>query len=459
MSIDINVFIIYNTNTMLKIKNLTKYTFFATALALTVFAVVPGGVKAQEYPSYYSDTLYPSYYSDTSYPSYYSDTSYPSYYSDTSYPSYNSNTTYPSYYSDTTYPSYYSGTANSSASSYYPNYYDSSSYDYCSSCSSGCSGCSSYGGSSYYGSSYSGCSSCSYGGGYTYTQPPQIVYNPPVQPPYYPPVTPPTYNTLNASCSINPSNVYINDTVTLSGSASGGTGSYSYYWSGSDGISGSSQVITGRFTSIGSKTVSLTVTSGIQTVTRSCNAYVNSNYNYNNNNNYNNNYNYGYNNNYSNLTATCSSQPSNANVGDNVVWTAYPTGGNGTYTYSWTGTDGLSYGNAYQIQQRYTVPGTKSATVTVYSSTGQTVTAVCNANIVGSSINGGTPISGIYLNEVPATGIDFNLKVGLYILGLVLWSAFVGFMIIEKKKAKLALANRSRIEDFKQENLKRKGLL
>ena len=89
----------------------------------------------------------------------------------------------------------------------------------------------------------------------------------------------------------------------------------------------------------------------------------------------------------------------------------------------------------------------------------QTVTAVCNANIVGSSINGGTPISGIYLNEVPATGIDFNLKVGLYILGLVLWSAFVGFMIIEKKKAKLALANRSRIEDFKQENLKRKGLL
>jgi hypothetical protein len=32
-------------------------------------------------------------------------------------------------------------------------------------------------------------------------------------------------------------------------------------------------------------------------------------------------------------------------------------------------------------------------------------------------------------------------------------------MIIEKKKAKLALANRSRIEDFKQENLKRKGIL
>jgi hypothetical protein len=238
--------------------------------------------------------------------------------------------------------------------------------------------------------------------------------------------------------------------VTLSASASGGTGSYSYYWSGSDGISGSSQVITGRFTSIGSKTVSLTVTSGTQSVTRTCSAYVNSNYNYNNN------YNYNYN--YTNLTATCVAQPQSANVGDNVVWTAYPSGGNGTYTYSWTGTDGLSYGNAYQIQQRYTTPGTKSATVTVYSSNGQSVTAVCNANVVGSVI-GGTPISGIYLNEVPATGIDFNLKVALYVLGLILWSAFIGFMIVEKKKAKLALANRAKIEDFKQENLKRKGLL
>ena len=260
-----------------------------------------------------------------------------------------------------------------------------------------------------------------------------------------PPVVPPVYNTLNASCVINPSNIYINDTVTISGSASGGTGSYSYYWSGSDGISGSSQVITGRFTSIGSKTVSLTVTSGTQTVTRTCNAYVNSNYNYN--------YNYNY-----NLTATCVAQPQTANVGDNVIWTAYPSGGNGTYTYSWTGSDGLSYGNAYQIQQRYTTPGTKSATVTVYSSNGQSVTAVCNANVIGS-IGGGTPISGIYLNEVPATGIDFNLKVALYILGLVLWSAFIGFMIVEKKKAKLALANRAKIEDFKQENLKRKGML
>jgi hypothetical protein len=32
-------------------------------------------------------------------------------------------------------------------------------------------------------------------------------------------------------------------------------------------------------------------------------------------------------------------------------------------------------------------------------------------------------------------------------------------MIVEKRKAKLALANRGRIEDFKQENLRKKGLL
>ena len=392
LTIDSITFLLYNTGTMLKTQNLTKYTLFAIAIALAVFAVVPSGARAQDYPSYYSDTTYPSYYN-------------------------NSSVSYPSY-SDSSYSGYSGGYG-------YGGYSDYSDCSYSGSCSS-------Y-------SSYAdyGCSTCSYGG-YTYTPPPQIVYVPTT-----PPVVPPTYRALEASCVISPSNININDTVTLSGSASGGTGSYSYYWSGSDGVSGSSQVITGRFTSVGSKTVSLTVTSGTQTVTRTCNAYVNSNYNYN--------YNY-------NLTATCVAQPQTANVGDNVIWTAYPSGGNGTYTYSWTGSDGLSYGNSYQIQQRYTTPGTKSATVTVYSSNGQSITAVCNANVIGS-INGGTPISGIYLNEVPATGIDFNLKVALYVLGLILWSAFIGFMIVEKKKAKLALANRARIEDFKQENLKRKGVL
>ncbi len=433
---------------MFKIKKLTKYAFFALALTI-IFVAVPNSAKAGDdtgdyFGSGYEDMgsfstdYYPQdtgyYPQDTSY--YPQDTGY--YPQDTGY--YPQDTGY--YPQDTGYYPQDTG--------YYPQdtgYYaqDTSYYSYPS-----------------YQSDYSygmgGCSYC----GYTYTPPPQI-YVPPYIPPYVPPVIPPVIppvQTLDASCVISPNNVNVNDTVTLSASASGGNGVYSYYWSGSDGISGSSQVITGRFTSPGSKTVSLTVNSGNKTVTRTCNAYVNQ-YNYN----YNGNYNYNYNNNYNggynyntNITATCLATPINASVGSNVVWTVYPIGGNGSYTYSWTGTDGLSYGNAYQIQQRYTTPGTKTATVTVYSTYGQSVVATCSTNIIGSVIQG-TPISGIYLNEVPATGIDFNLKVALYSLGIILWSAFVGFMIVERKKAKLAIANRGKIEDFKQENLRKKGLL
>lgn len=423
--------------TMFKIQKLTKYTFFALTLAFVIFIAIPNSAKAGDDYGYYmgmGSEDFGYYYSEPSYS--FPETSYvsPSYYPE---PTYYSNESTGGYYPE---PTYYS---NNQSTGYYPEptyyepttYYNEPSYTYSQP---------SYSFSDYsYGS---GCTSCSYGG-YTYTPPPQIVYVPTPQP-VVPPVVRPA---LDAYCVISPNNLYINDTVTISGSASGGTGSYTYNWSGSDGISGYSQTITGRFTSIGSKTVSLTVTSGAQSVTRTCNAYVNQNNNYN--------YGYNYNYNYTNLTATCSALPSNANIGDNIVWTVYPNGGNGSYTYSWTGTDGLSYGNAYQIQQRYTTPGTKIATVIVYSSNGQSVTATCNANIVGSVINPGTPISGIYLSEVPATGISFNLKVALYILGLILWSAFVGFMLVQKKKSKLAFANRSRIEDFKEQNLKKKGLM
>ena len=393
---------------MFNIKQTIKYLFFVLAI---VFALNVSTANASGFDGYYGGTGY-----GDSYDYYYSEPAQSNSYVD--------NSNY-----------YYVEPTQSYQSSYYyqePTTYSypSASYDY------------SY--PTYYDYSL-GCSSCSYGN-YSYPQ----TYYVPSTPVYTPAPVTPVVNTLDASCVISPNNVYVNDSVTISANVSGGNGNYTYYWSGSDGISGSSQVITGRFTSSGSKTVSLTVTSNNQSVTRTCSAYVNQNNNY-----YYNSPTY-YNN---NLTATCSANSSNANVGDNVVWTVYPNGGIGSYTYSWNGSDNLSYGNAYQIQQRYLTSGYKTATVTVYSTNGQTVTATCNTNIAGSTINGGTPISGVYLNEVPATGIEFNTKVALYILGLVLWSAFIGFIIVERKKSKLAIANRGRIEDFKQENLRKKGIL
>ncbi len=286
-------------------------------------------------------------------------------------------------------------------------------------------------------------------------------------------------NNLDGYCTASPSSVTINQDVRFTASASGGNGNYSYSWSGTDGVYSSAQSFTGRYQYPGSKSVSVTITSGSQSITRSCSVNVDQ----------------GYVNNYNNLTAYCVATPASATIGQNVVWTVYATGGNnygynngynngyntgyGNYSYSWTGTDGLSYGNASAIQKVYSTPGTKTATVTVYSN-GQTITANCSMNVIGAGTpvsnvtvirqpTAGTPVSGVFLSQVPDTGIEFNMKVALFTIGLLLWSAFLGYVMVSRKKAKTAFAANAnpsahlsineRINQFKMENMRKKGLI
>lgn len=277
---------------------------------------------------------------------------------------------------------------------------------------------------------------------------------------------------LDGSCYISPSNVQINQDVTFTANASGGNGNYSYSWNGSDGISSGSRTFTGRFYNPGTKTANVTITSGGQSINRSCSVNVEQYYNNNN-----------------NLGVYCIANPTNASVGQTVVWTAYVTGGNSSYyTYSWYGTDGLSYGNANSIQKSYQTAGSKTATVTVYGNNNQSVSASCYTNITGYTApisnvtvirqpTVGTPVSGVYLSQIPATGIAGSMKVALFALGLIIWSAFVGYILVSRKN-KLALvsgngnglggansANASdltpaqRIQAFKLENMRKRGLI
>ncbi len=292
------------------------------------------------------------------------------------------------------------------------------------------------------------------------------------------PVNGTTYNNpsqyLDGSCYISPSsNVYLNQDVTFTANATGGNGSYTYSWSGSDGISSNARTFTGRFSTLGPKTATVTIYSNGQSISRTCSTNVD-------------NYNYVSNN---TLGVYCIANPITASVGQNVIWTAYVTGGNsyngyGTnaYTYSWTGTDGLSYGNSQAIQKTYSTGGLKNAIVTVYGN-GQTQTASCNMTVTGGAPvsnvtvirepGAGTPISGVFLSQVPATGISFGWKVALFILGLLIWSAYVGYVMVSRKK-RLAIANASgmsaaampknasvedRVNQFKIDNMRKKGLV
>jgi len=259
--------------------------------------------------------------------------------------------------------------------------------------------------------------------------------------PYVPPTT--RDNDLVVTCSINPSyNVQIGQDVNFFTNASGGNGNYTYSWTGSDGLNSSSQSFTGRFYNAGSKYATVTVYSNGQSRTATCSTNVGGNNN-------------------GNLSAYCTATPTVANTNQYVTWTAYPTGGNGNYSYSWTGSDGLS-GNNSSLSQSYGSTGQKTATVTIYSN-GQSITASCNANI--NAIYGyqtqasnvtlikGTsdqiaPASGIYLGQLPATGISLSLKVVLFALGLLVWSIFAAFVVSKRKNATGTVTGNA-IADFK----------
>lgn len=171
---------------------------------------------------------------------------------------------------------------------------------------------------------------------------------------------PPPAPTLSGSCSVNPSTANINQTVNWSASASGGNGSYTYAWFGNDGLSGNSNSISKTYSSAGTKMGTVTITSGSQSINRNCSVVVSQAP-------------------AQNLTATCSVNPSSVNVNGYLNWNATASGGNGSYTYSWNGTDGLT-GNSSYVSKSYNTSGLKIGTVTVTSGN-QSVSSNCSANV------------------------------------------------------------------------------
>ncbi len=89
-------------------------------------------------------------------------------------------------------------------------------------------------------------------------------------------------------------------------------------------------------------------------------------------------YNY-YNNNQGPLQVSCYPMPLTIDEGERVTWQGQAYGGNGSYHFSWSGTDGLS-GTGKSISKRYNNEGYKNATVTVQSG-GQVVSRNCDGSV------------------------------------------------------------------------------
>ena len=106
--------------------------------------------------------------------------------------------------------------------------------------------------------------------------------------------------------------------------------------------------------------------------------YVNGFFTYNCGNYYNNGWDYNYNNN--DLEVSCYAEPDDPETGDRVRWYAEADGGDGDYSYDWTGTNGLdsSSENPYKT---YSSTGTKRATVTVTDGDDNEATATCSVYV------------------------------------------------------------------------------
>ena len=227
----------------------------------------------------------------------------------------------------------------------------------------------------------------------------------------------PNNQSLSFSCSANVGTARIGTNVTWSANVIGGNGNYIYSWTGTDGITSSGPTMSGFYDGTGTKYAYLTVRSGSQTATKACGSV-----------------------NITNaavvaprptgtgtaatLEAVCYPSVEAAQKGESVLWTVEANGGNGTYTYSWTGADGLR-GTQPVVVKSYKADGAKFAVVTVKSGS-QSVTQACDTitNVGASSVFGANALFGI-------NGISWGFIGFLILLLLVL---VIGYVLYNKSK-------------------------
>lgn len=154
---------------------------------------------------------------------------------------------------------------------------------------------------------------------------------------------------LSGNCKVNPSKGKIGDIFNFSATVSGGTGPYSYSWTGSEGLNKSTANFTKSYSSIGTKEAIVTITSGTASITKTCKVTIEQI-------------------DAPEFNGVCLVSPLTGKIGTVFNFSASATGGTGSYSYVWTGSDGIS-GSGPTITKSYNTAGVKQATATITSGT------------------------------------------------------------------------------------------
>lgn len=186
-------------------------------------------------------------------------------------------------------------------------------------------------------------------------------------------------NNFSATCHVAPLAVFIGEQAFWQVSASGGTGFFTYHWSGDEGLSGYSELVAKSYNSPGIKDATVEVFSGEQTVISNCTLEVKELS--------------------SPLSATCFPEISVVPISQKAKWIAEATGGTGSYKYSWSGDDELT-GSGKSQSKVYDSFGIKQATVSITSGS-QSMLRTCSVNIVADP-----PLLGKCYPDTTSVGID-----------------------------------------------------
>jgi len=163
---------------------------------------------------------------------------------------------------------------------------------------------------------------------------------------------PPPPAGLTASFTASLSNPVVGQTISFTGSASGGTSPYTYAWNFGDSSAGSGNPASHVYSLAGVYSVVLTVTDAAGHVASATNSVTVT----------------------STLSASFTYSPSNPAPLTNVQFTASATGGTAPYSYSWDFGDGTT-GAGASATHSYVLPGTYTVTLTVADANGLTATA------------------------------------------------------------------------------------
>jgi uncharacterized repeat protein (TIGR01451 family) len=221
-------------------------------------------------------------------------------------------------------------------------------------------------------------------------------------------------NNFSVTCEADDRSVDEGDRITWSADVQNAPGSVDYDWSGSNGLDGDERRVTKRYTSSGDKYAEVRVTSNGQTRTARCEAEVDDEDNDDND---------------DELDGYCRASETRPKVGESVRFTAYPDNGR-NYRYDWEGDDGISSDDK-SFTHTFDTAGRKDVEVEVRSGS-ERETFKCPVTVVDDNDQ---QVAGIYLTQIPYTGIKENAAVAGFVAALMAITGGAAYVFLKRKTA------------------------